>query len=297
MAELNVSGANSSRAVPNVGGLLDKQVNNNNRQSQSYFDDTMQERRENKSQGINSAGNINPEINNPPPNASNINENAARIKTIPVDILQRALTDAEIQVTQYTMDIVKSLISGSLPLTEKNITDLLLLSHMFKDTPLNVLTMMMKLEIPVTQENVGQFESVIIAQEKLSDKIESLINKMTGELTAGSRNLGDLSSSLAKIMDIVSASNSKYNGDNSAGNANNAGVNNNGSNNNATNIINGKPVFDRAEINSLLNMLRDLKAPESILHLIMNMNRGNVRNTGIAGNTVESMVRQEAAEL
>lgn len=288
MAELNVNGVNSSRAVPNVGGPLDKQVNNNNRQSSGYFEDMMQSQRENKPQVFNNTDNINPDADNFRINAADTNETAAQIKTIPVDILHRALADAEIEVTQYTMDIVKSLINGSLPLTEKNITDLLLLSHMFKDVPLNVLTIMMKLEIPVTQENVRQFESIIIAQEKLSEKIESLINKMTGELAAGSRNLSELSSAMAKLLEIAAASEYKS-GSNIDGNGgvNNAGISNVG---NEINIINGKPVFDRAEMNNLLNMLRDLKAPESMLHLIMNINRGNVKNTGIAGNTVDSML-------
>ena len=125
------------------------------------------------------------------------------LKNAPIDILQKALRDADVQITERTLDIVKSLINGSLPLTEQNIVDLLLQSHVFKDAPPDILALMMRLEIPATAENVEQFENLINKGAQLSEQLENLINKLPAEIFKGAKNLAELSfvfNEIAKIL-------------------------------------------------------------------------------------------------
>ena len=120
----------------------------------------------------------------------------AALKNAPIDILQKALRDADVQITQYTMDIVKSLINGSLPLTEENIIDLLLQSHVFQNAQPDVLALMMRLEIPATPENIEQFENLINNGGKLTENLENLINRLPAEIFRGANTLQQLSFAL-----------------------------------------------------------------------------------------------------
>ncbi|MCL2772815.1 MAG: flagellar hook-length control protein FliK [Oscillospiraceae bacterium] len=283
MAEVStysVNNVNNTNPVIHIGSVTQKQGNRNNNRSAAYFDES-QNPNENKTQNTENAGNI----DNINPVSNTLNSGAIiknGLKTIPADILRTALRDADIEVTPYTMEIVKSLINGSLPLTEKNITSLLLNSQMFKDTPLNMLALMMRLEIPVTQENVAQFENLLGPEEKLSDKIEVLINKMTGEIFADNKNTDELLSSLSKIINVISDNSDKSD---SVGNINNKSAQPNLSQNG---ITNGKPLFNRYEMSNLLNMLKDLKASESVLNRIAHINSDNIKGEGSLGNAENS---------
>jgi hypothetical protein len=127
----------------------------------------------------------------------------AALKNAPVDILEKALRDADIQITQQTLDIVKSLVNGSLPLTEQNIADLLVQSYIFKGAQPDILALMMRLEIPATPENVEQFENLINRGDKLSEALESLINKLPAEIFKGAQNLSELSFVLNEIAKMI----------------------------------------------------------------------------------------------
>lgn len=215
------------------------------------------------------------------------------LRNAPIDILQKALRDADIEITQQTLDIVKSLINGSLPLTEQNIIDLLLQSHVFKDVPPDVLALMMRLEIPATPENVEQFENLITRGEKLSENLESLINKLPAEIFKGAQNLPQLSFLLNEIVKMIKGEQpqvqqrqpAQQSGGETARAANNTlnPAGNQGAN----------PVLTRYELNSLLNMLRSFGAPNQVLNQIININRQNVEIN--AGNNNQAANNSENA--
>ncbi|MCL2099195.1 MAG: flagellar hook-length control protein FliK [Oscillospiraceae bacterium] len=197
------------------------------------------------------------------------------LKSAPIDILQKALRDADVQITQYTMDIVKSLINGSLPLTEENIVDLLLQSHVFKDAQPDILALMMRLEIPATPENIEQFENLINNSEKLAQNLENLINRLPAEIFRGANSLPELSFVLDEIVKMTAAqpnhtllTQTGQDEQNRSAELPNAARE---QENNQT----ARPVLTRAELGSLINMLKNFGASNRILNRIININRQN----------------------
>lgn len=253
MADINVTPTN---AVRSVGGTSQKNINNETGRPNRSIENMRQGQKGRISNaGANTQGVDSSYLDK----LNNIRENA--VKTVNTDIIQKALKDADVQITQDTLDIVKSLVSGSLPLTEKNIVDLLEYSRIFKAVSTDTLALMMRLEIPITAENIEQFEKLIGADEKLSDTISELINKLPQEVLQNSRNLPELSENLSKLLDIVANKEARE----TALPRENQGNEN----------MRGQPVLTRSELSGLLNMLRALKAPDSVLNQIINANRGS----------------------
>ena len=214
------------------------------------------------------------------------------LKSAPIDILQKALRDADVQITQYTMDIVKSLVNGSLPLTEHNIVDLLLQSNVFKGAQPDILALMMRLEIPATPENIEQFENLINKGEKLAQNIESLIARLPAEIFRNAGSLQELSFALNEIVKMLKGRPELQQNIRQAqgqpAQANNSQpvqANNNQAQQVQASAGDGQaavqqgqgaqPVLTRVELNSVLNLLRSLGAPNQVLTRVININRQN----------------------
>ena len=263
MPDLNV---NLTNTVKSVGGLSQKNINNNTGRPVRTPDGTRAgQGGVIAGQGINAEENYAVKINE-------IRENA--VKTIKMDIIEKALRDADIEVNQATLDIVKSLVNGSLPLTDNNIVNLLDYSHIFKDVSTDILALMMRLEIPITPENVEQFEKLISANEKLSDKISELINELPREILQNSRNLSELSDTLSKLLDIISKKDGGELPELRSGQLRTSDSRAN-INTPANSQTTNTPVLTRYELNGLLTMLRNLKAPDSVLNKLIAANRQN----------------------
>lgn len=243
MPDINVNTVNTANTIKSVGGTSQKNINNNTGRPNRTL--------ENLRQGQN--GRIAGAVPDTMTKSSYIEKlNGLKegfVKTIQTDIIQKALKEAEVEINSATMDIVRSLVNGSLPLTGKNIIDLLEYSHIFQNTSSDVLALMMRLEIPITAENTEQFENLIGESEKLSDKINGLILKFPAEMIQNGQSPAEFAKILSEFTDIIQ-------------NQNGAGQK--------------IPVFQpltTSELESLLNILKELKAPESIIVKIRQINQ------------------------
>ncbi|GHV11819.1 hypothetical protein FACS1894219_03610 [Clostridia bacterium] len=175
MSHLNISGANAARAGLTVGGATDKPVGNNQKGKPSIpF-----------SSHVGSKGLLGEAL------IENLGEildgsQAAKVNTaqqvirqmLPDDILEKALRDADVEVTAETMNIVKSLINGSLPLTDKNILELYTASNVFESASIDILALMMRLEVPITEENIAAFTALASGHGKLADTLNAMIETL-----------------------------------------------------------------------------------------------------------------------
>ena len=293
MADLNV---NLSNAIKSVGGTSQKNINNNTGRPNRSLENAQRGQGGRISADIINPRGIDPSVVD---KIKNIRENA--VKTLNTDIVEKALKDADIEITQETLNIVKSLVNGSLPLTDKNIANLLEYSRAFKTASVDTIALMMRLEIPITAENIEQFEKLIGANENLSDKINELIDKLPREILQNSRNFSEFSSVLSKLLDIVS---------NNLSNSSNSSKLNNSGNISEINIesvlnktlsqpqtqiqqpqqlSNDPTVLNNTEIDSLLNILKALKAPENILNRIINTNSPTQNPPANIGENMENI--------
>jgi hypothetical protein len=263
--------------VRSVGDTTQKNINNNTgRPNQNRTLGNLQS-------GRASADGVNTQNADPSSYLNRLNEiRANSVKTINTDIIHKALRDADITINQETLDIVKSLVDGSLPLTEKNIVDLLEYSRIFKGASLDTLALMIRLEIPITAENIEQFEKLTNANEKLSDKISELINKLPGEILQNSRNLSALTETLSRLLDIISNKDPGARQPVLRGNADASPPQ-----------PQGEAILTRAELNGLLNMLREIKAPDSVLNQVINANRQPVENLQDINNTSNNNINSQ----
>jgi len=254
MPDLNVTPSN---AVRSVGAAPQKNTNNNTGRPNRTLEN-LQQGQNGRVSAPGAAGAQAAEVSY----AEKLNEiREGFVKTINTDIIHKALRAADIEITQATLDIVNSLVNGSLPLTEKNIVDLLEYSRIFVNAPTDLLALMMRLEIPISAENIEQFEKLVGANEKLSDKITELINKLPQELTQNSRNLIELANNLSKLLDIVLLADAPEPQQQQI----ERGIA-------EANPQPPEPLLNRAELNGLLTMLRQLDAPESVISRIIDAN-------------------------
>lgn len=251
------------------------------------------------------------------------------LKMIPKDILLKALKEARIDPTEHNIEIVKALVKENLPLTTKNISTLSAHSSLFKDDSLETLAMMMRHNIPMTEENVKQFEYLIKTGENLADKINRLITQLPIEIINGSKNLSELSvlfSKFSSISKLAPAGDMQMQADKISGNGSKSTKNNN---TNTTNIaslnrlmesvvrksealssgISGrtretqsrpvnlnKPLLTNTEIRELVNALKEIKAPTSLLNRIININaETTIRNLDFSQNTAATAANTKSS--
>ena len=243
------------------------------------------------------------------------------VKMIPKDILLKALKSARIEQTEQNIEIVKALVKENLPLTPKNISRLVTQSSLHKEVSLETLAMMMRHDIPMTEENVRQFEQLIKTGENLADKINRLVTQIPAEIINGSKNLSELSglfsrfSALSKLVSTNVRRDDKTDGNrnvarNNTANNNNSSTTANNINNSTVNIASlnklmesvikkseilnsenhagtreaqqrpvnlNKPLLNNAELRELINALRTIKTPTSLLNRIININAETMR--------------------
>ncbi|MCL2097020.1 MAG: flagellar hook-length control protein FliK [Oscillospiraceae bacterium] len=257
MSNLNLGPANSVRSV---GGTSQKNINNNTGRPNR----TLENLRNNRGGGILSDG-----VNTRELDSSYLNRlneiNANSVKTINTDIINKALRDAGIEITRETLDIVNSLVNGSMPLTENNIIDLLEYSRMFKSASADTLALMMKLEIPITADNIVQFEKLAGENEKLAVQISEFIDKLPAGIIENCRSLPQLFATLFNILDIFSNPENINPGNSEIlYSPEVSGVQPAESESPAS-----APVLNLPELNGLLNILIDLNAPDEVLNRII----------------------------
>ena len=264
-------------------------------------------------------------------NANAGNEDALKgeeLKIIPKDILLKALKEARIEQSEHNINVVKALVKENLPLTPKNISTLVAQSSIFKDVPLETLAMMMRLQIPMTEENVKQFDNLIRTGENITDKINSLIERIPLEILSNSKNLSEISFLFAKFAAFSKLANIqgsetggktlKNNNDSKDNTASLNKLMEAISNRNEALIYGGKtktaqsqqaalsnlkPLLSNAELRELINALRAIKAPSALINRIISINAETMRNaempqnTATAAATAKSSVQIAAEEI
>ena len=217
------------------------------------------------------------------------------IKMLPKDILLKALKEARIEQSDENIEIVKALVKENLPLSPKNISTLAAHSALFKDASLETLAMMMRHNIPMTKENVEQFENLIKTGESLADKVNNLIEQLPVEIINNSKNLSELSLLFSKLSALVKSADVQSG--KPSGQINIASLNKlmeavikksadldfsggygrtRESQPQPVNL--NKPLLSNAELRELIDALRAIKAPTSLLGRVVNINAETMRN-------------------
>ena len=217
------------------------------------------------------------------------------IKMLPKDILLKALKEARIEQSDENIEIVKALVKENLPLSPKNISTLAAHSALFKDASLETLATMMRHNIPMTKENVEQFENLIKTGESLADKVNNLIEQLPAEIINNSKNLSELSLVFSKFSALLKSAdvrNGKPSGQTDIASLNklmeavikkSADLDSSGGYGRTREIqaqpVNlNKPLLSNAELRELIDALRAIKAPISLLSRVVNINAETMRN-------------------
>lgn len=94
-------------------------------------------------------------------------------------VLEQALDLTGLSPTEKNFSAAKELMDAGLPLDRGSMTRLLSQSMKFPDTPMSTLVALNKMNIPVTPENIQQYERYEAFQHQLMGDIENVVDSMT----------------------------------------------------------------------------------------------------------------------
>ncbi len=120
-------------------------------------------------------------------------------------VAERALTAGGFSLSEKNGNIVKALMEAGEPLDKANIMKLLQQSYKFPEARLETLVAMNKLELPVTEENIRQFDSYMNYSHQVSGTISSMADTLVRTFSdmADSGSLSDLLGFHGQLMDII----------------------------------------------------------------------------------------------
>lgn len=93
-------------------------------------------------------------------------------------VLEKALEMASLSPTEKNFQVAKNLMEAGQPLNRENMTRLLSQSMKFPETSINTLVSLNKMNIPVTAENIAQYERYESFNHQLSADIEQAVDSM-----------------------------------------------------------------------------------------------------------------------
>lgn len=89
-------------------------------------------------------------------------------------VINRALEAANLPINEKNISIVKELLSLNMPINKETITNLARQTAKFPEANLNSLANLSRLNIPITRENIGQFEAYKQFDAKIEQSLKTL---------------------------------------------------------------------------------------------------------------------------
>lgn len=130
---------------------------------------------------------------------NSMNNNTAQILIKPLfdslysaqtQVLERALEGTGLSPTEKNFSAAKELMEAGMPLDKANMVKLLSQSMKFEGTSMHTLAALNKMNIPVTAENIAQYE-----------RYESLNHQLTGDIGKTAEGMADFASAFPKDME------------------------------------------------------------------------------------------------
>lgn len=130
-------------------------------------------------------------------------------------IAERALTANGFSLSEKNGNIAMALMDAGEPLDKTNIMKLLQQSYKFPDAKLSTLVSMNKLEIPVTEGNINQYESYLAGTHQISDTIMGMTDRAVTNFAsmAEGADIADVIELNNSLLDIITADTSVEIGD------------------------------------------------------------------------------------
>lgn len=100
--------------------------------------------------------------------------------------IEKALMEAALPKTERNLHIVRELLRQELSINKNSILDFLKLSATFRDTSIETLVLMKKLELPITQQTINQMESFQNNNHSILTQSQGMIDSFLSFLSEGS---------------------------------------------------------------------------------------------------------------
>lgn len=104
--------------------------------------------------------------------------------------VMKALNEASLPVTDKTVEMVNSLMKEGMPIDKETLLNVNKELLAFPDTDVDTIVQMTRLKIPVTSENIAQFEAYKNYNHKLADGITELQNQLDALIHTGGKTEG-----------------------------------------------------------------------------------------------------------
>lgn len=99
------------------------------------------------------------------------------------DLINKILDNWNMLRTERNTEIVEALLNQQMPIDKETITFFIKQSHIHKDTSIKALIRMKNLQLPLTNENISKFNSLLSTKKSLVNKFDSLINNAINSFT------------------------------------------------------------------------------------------------------------------
>lgn len=108
------------------------------------------------------------------------------IEKYPVEVLLKALDAAKLPPSEKNIDIVKALIDKGMSIDKNTLHTIIQENSRFSGENLNEIITLHKLQVPVTEENIGQLKSYMNYESSISKQVDIVANDIANILTEGS---------------------------------------------------------------------------------------------------------------
>lgn len=117
-------------------------------------------------------------------------------------IFQKILQSSNLPVTDKNINIVQSLMTEQQPVNRQAVLSMAKLSARFPETEIKQLVMMNKLDLPITEENIRQFERYQNMEHRIVSETEQVAVEIP-KFLKGEVTLGNVSNAFNRLQDII----------------------------------------------------------------------------------------------
>lgn len=123
-------------------------------------------------------------------------------------LIGRALDAADFPATEGNINIVKELLNQNMSVDADTIAEMVKNNVKFPDASLNTIASLIKLDIPVTAENIAQFEAYKSYEHSITKELNSISDQISGllsELAHAQENGADITQGMRTFHNLVQA--------------------------------------------------------------------------------------------